>query len=305
MQPQKTRIEAVDIARGTALLAMAIYHFTWDLDFFGYIDPGTSVTGGWKVFARAIASSFLFLVGVSLYLAHGNGVRLQPFLRRLAVIAGAAAAITAITYWMFPDAFIFFGILHHIAVASVLGLAALRLPILALCVLAGCVVAAPHFVFAPFLDQPVFWWTGLSRNMPGSNDYIPIFPWLSAVLLGIAATKSADRSGLLVRIGALRPARGPRLVGALGRRSLLFYLVHQPVLFSSVWLFAQVLPPDRSAFFMQACTTQCMSGNEEPFCRAFCSCVLEEARAEGRAEALYEPKRDEETEAWLRNLAFR
>ncbi len=61
----KSRIEAIDIARGAALVAMAVYHFGWDLEFFGYMDAGTTVTGGWRLFARSIATSFLFLVGVS------------------------------------------------------------------------------------------------------------------------------------------------------------------------------------------------------------------------------------------------
>ena len=40
---------------------MAVYHFTWDLEFFGYAEPGMTAVGGWKMFARCIASSFLFL----------------------------------------------------------------------------------------------------------------------------------------------------------------------------------------------------------------------------------------------------
>ena len=76
------RITAIDAARGVALIAMAIYHFTWDLQFFGYLEPGTATTGGWKLFARCIASSFLFLVGVGLVLAHGHGIRWPGFGRR-------------------------------------------------------------------------------------------------------------------------------------------------------------------------------------------------------------------------------
>ncbi|MGB5799766.1 MAG: heparan-alpha-glucosaminide N-acetyltransferase domain-containing protein, partial [Mesorhizobium sp.] len=37
--PASKRIVAIDVARGLALLAMASYHFTWDLGFFGYTDP--------------------------------------------------------------------------------------------------------------------------------------------------------------------------------------------------------------------------------------------------------------------------
>jgi uncharacterized membrane protein len=41
------RIVAIDIARGAALLAMASYHFTWDLEFFGYADAGLTAFGPW------------------------------------------------------------------------------------------------------------------------------------------------------------------------------------------------------------------------------------------------------------------
>jgi len=302
VQPGKSRIEIVDIARGVALVAMAIYHFTWDLDFFGYLDPGTSVTGGWKIFARSIASSFLFLVGVSLFLAHAKTFRARPFFRRLAQIAGSAAAITLVTYFLFPDSFIFFGILHNIALASLLGLAALRLPIPMLLVLAAAIVAAPHYVHASFLDHPLFWWTGLANNVPASNDYIPIFPWFGAVLLGIAAAKVADSSGLLTRLAEVRPGNKVPLLGATGRHSLLFYLLHQPVLISCVWLFAQVMPPDRGPTFLEACTAQCIPQRGEAFCRAYCGCVLDDATAQGRRDDIFIVEPDDETRAWLENL---
>ena len=115
------RIEAIDIARALALVAMAIFHFTWDLENFGYLTPGLTEHGGWRLFARCIASSFLFLVGVSLVLANRNGIRWPAFWKRFAMIVVAAAAITLVTLYVTPDAFIFFGILHEIALASLLG----------------------------------------------------------------------------------------------------------------------------------------------------------------------------------------
>ena len=78
-------------ARGLAIAAMAVFHFAWDLEFFGYAPVGMTRETGWMLFARAIASSFLFLVGVSLFLAHGGGLRRASFLKRFAMVAGAAA----------------------------------------------------------------------------------------------------------------------------------------------------------------------------------------------------------------------
>ena len=39
------RIPLIDQLRALALVAMAVYHFTWDLGFFGYIEPDTATTG--------------------------------------------------------------------------------------------------------------------------------------------------------------------------------------------------------------------------------------------------------------------
>jgi hypothetical protein len=82
----KGRIGALDTLRGIALIAMASYHFTWDLEMFGYLDPGTATQGWWRLYARAIASSFLFLAGFSLYLAHRRGVHWPSFGKRFAMV---------------------------------------------------------------------------------------------------------------------------------------------------------------------------------------------------------------------------
>src|SRR5690606_12637101 len=130
---------------------------------------------------------------VSLFLAHGSGVRWTGFLRRLAMVAGAAAAISIATFLAVPDAFIFFGILHQIALASLFGLTFLRLPWALTLVAAAAVIAAPHFLRSSFFDHPAWWWVGLSTSLPRSNDYVPVFPWFGAVLAGIAAAGLAMR----------------------------------------------------------------------------------------------------------------
>jgi hypothetical protein len=70
----KTRIPAIDVAKGVALVAMAIYHFVWDLEFFGWVAPFTIQQSGWVIFARSIAASFLFLVGINMVLTYTRGI---------------------------------------------------------------------------------------------------------------------------------------------------------------------------------------------------------------------------------------
>ncbi|WP_295813685.1 DUF1624 domain-containing protein [uncultured Nitratireductor sp.] len=302
----KSRIDAIDIARGGALIAMAVYHFGWDLEFFGYMDAGTTVTGGWRLFARSIATSFLFLVGVSLFLAHEPQIRWNGFLKRLAMIVAAAAAISAATWFAFPSGFIFFGILHHIAMASLLGLAFLRAPAWLLLVFAVGLTAAPHFLSAPVFDTPALWWVGLSTFRPPSNDYVPLVPWFAAVLAGMGAARIARDTGFLQWLGLIRPARWHIPFTFAGRHSLAFYLLHQPILIGCVWVLAQVWPPAQEPVEMRftgACASQCQETRDETFCAAYCACFTDTLKVENRLDAVMSDAPGSETQSRLSEIA--
>jgi uncharacterized membrane protein len=227
----RRRVQALDMARGTALAAMAVYHFSWDLDFYGLADiPVTSATG-WIVFARMIAGSFLGLVGVGLVMAARGGINWRGYGWRLAQIVAAAAGITIATRFAFPGAFIFFGILHAIALFSVLALAFLRLPVVLMLACAALAFAAPPLLSGPLFDRPWLLWTGLGTFFPPSNDYVPLFPWFGATLAGMALARLLDQAGTWEKLSSWRPETAiARLAAFAGRHSLLVYLAHQPVL---------------------------------------------------------------------------
>jgi uncharacterized membrane protein len=230
------RIVALDLARAGALVAMAVFHFVFDLEMFGFVAPGTVMQPGWRWLAYLTAGSFLFLVGVGLWLGHGRGIRWRGYWRRLGMIVAAALVITAATRVAMPDAFIFFGILHSIAVASLLGLAFLRVPVVILIALGVAVIWLPQVARFAVFDAPWFWWTGLQAVGVRSVDYVPVFPWFGPVLFGIAAAKMMEGAGLWARLAAWRAGPVARALAVPGRHSLLVYLVHQPVLISLVWL---------------------------------------------------------------------
>jgi uncharacterized membrane protein len=272
------RIELVDFARGSALLAMFAFHFAYDLSYFGLIETDIPAEHGWRWFARLIAGSFLTLVGVSLVLATRGGLNRAAFLKRLAMVAGAALLVTLGTRIAMPDAFIFFGILHHVAVGSVLALPFLALP-------TGVVVAAVPVAFAlPWLvdhslfDRTGLVWLGLSELPVRSADFVPVFPWFGCVLAGIVLARlflPRARSSAALRWRARSlPAR--TLVWG-GRNSLLVYLVHQPVFIGVIMLAAQftsVPAPDERPF-MLSCQRGCASGTLSPeLCRRICGCTV-------------------------------
>jgi len=107
---------------------MAAFHLIWDLGNFGYIDRDFPYSPSVKLFGHAIAIAFLFIVGVSLVVARARGAGSRAFWRRFFLIAGAAALVSLGTYIAFPQAFVFFGILHCIALASLLAAPLLPLP---------------------------------------------------------------------------------------------------------------------------------------------------------------------------------
>ena len=279
------RITLIDTLRGVALVAMATYHFSWDLEFFGYLEPGTATQGFFRIYARVIASSFLFLVGVSLVLAHFPQIRWRSIWYLFAVVAGAALAISLATRIAFSNEWIYFGILHNIALSSLIGLAFLHLPVL---FTAGAVVAIVAAMIVNYglipgiLDSSAFntrllGWLGFAEIPPRSNDYVPLFPWIAALLAGIATARLAVSRNWLPRLAALQAA--PNLLSKAGRHSLVIYLVHQPLLISAVYLFSLMQPappPDPRVGYMLSCETACRGENNDPgLCQRFCGCTAD------------------------------
>lgn len=237
----KTRMEVLDVARGIALVAMTIFHFGFDLELLGIKEQGFISQPHWKYFARSIASSFLFLTGFSLYLAHSNGIRWQGWSVRMAKIVVSALIITIATYFATPNQYIFFGILHAIAFASLAGLLFLRLPWFIIVMIAVGVFTMHYIGRTQVLDEPYWYWTGLSAITPNSSDYVPVFPWFSAPLMGIAFAKLSQQNNWLEALSQPQFNSKPaRLLKFMGRNSLVYYLLHQPImigiLFGVLWL---------------------------------------------------------------------
>lgn len=306
------RIPLIDTARGVALIAMASYHFTWDLEFFGYIEPGTVTQGLWKIYARCIASSFLFLVGVSLVLAHRPQIRWHSFAKRLGMVAAAAIVISIGTYIALPDEWIFFGILHNITVSSLIALAFLPLPpvltgLVGLLLILGMVVN--NWILPGVLNHELFdtrWlaWLGFAETTPRSNDYVPVFPWLAAVLMGVSVAGFLRNSGGFSRLANLQ--KGQNLLTKAGQRSLIFYLLHQPILIGIVYLASLVIPPpapDLVKDYVKNCTPACVAEtNDTALCQKFCSCTANGLANQSLLGPMYKGEISSQTDERVQNI---
>ncbi len=282
MTAVRQRLPGIDILRGVAVAAMILYHFAWDLRFFGLIATDIVNHPLWMAFARAIAGSFLFLSGVSLALMADGGLDRSAFLRRLGLIAGAALLVTLATWLAIPRSFIFFGILHCIAVSSLVALPLLRLPLAAIAGVAAAFIALPFVASHALFDLPLLQWLGLGTRMPVANDYVPVFPWTGLALLGVAAGRRiAAQPPAWLR---LTPAGPVAHVAVAGRWSLAIYLVHQPILLALLWLAAQGLAPAGSPDattreFRASCQNSCrQAGGGPELCVRYCDCAEGEIR---------------------------
>jgi uncharacterized membrane protein len=229
------RLVGLDIARSAALLGMVCFHIVFDLQMFGYLPFGTTLHPVFYWHARLVAGSFLFLAGVSLWLAHGQGIRWPAFWRRWIKLVAAAALVTVATYVALPEYFVYFGILHCIAASSLIGLFALRLPAAAVAALGAVIMVASYILPDPAFNAPLLRFIGLATEPAMTVDFEPLFPWVGPFLLGLASAKWASARGLLHRL-ALSDTPVLRRLAWPGQHSLVVYLIHQPILIALIWV---------------------------------------------------------------------
>ncbi len=272
------RLAAIDVLRGIAVAGMVVYHFSWDLWNNGLIATDVIGDPGWKAFARTVAGTFIALVGFNLVLAHRNGFRRGLFLRRLAIIAGAAVLVSIGTRFFMGEDFVYFGILHCIAVSSVLALPFLRVPAWTTAIVAAACIAAPFFLMNPLFDAAPLLWIGLSPNPRPTVDYVPLLPWFGVALGGVAAARFALDTGLIERLALWRPASGWRPLIFAGRWSLPIYLIHQPLLIGLLYVAMPLIGNSDAILarkFMDQCTRSCQQSAAQPeVCPATCGCVV-------------------------------
>lgn len=196
------------------------------------------------------------------------------------MVAAAAFAISIATWFATPQSFIYFGILHQIALASLLGLLFLRLPAGLVLIAAAIIIGLPQIFRSDIFDPRYLAWLGFAAAPPASNDFVPVFPWFGAVLIGLGVAKLAEGLGWLQTIQrAVASSGGP--LGWLGRHSLAFYLIHQPALIGLVWTAAQFVPPHiepPEVAFRNQCEAACAESREAEFCVRYCDCVLDELK---------------------------
>lgn len=245
-RPAGARYAGLDVLRGLAMVWMTAFHFCFDLAYFGWWRQDFLHDPFWTGQRTAIVSLFLLCVGLGQALAWQQAVSWPRFLRRWGQIAGCALLVSAGSYLMFPRSFIHFGVLHGVAVMLLVarfsagwrvrwlwlaGALALAMPWLA-----GWWLRGPLIDAAPALNGRALNWLGLVTRKPFTEDYVPVFPWLGVVWWGMALGRWRLRRPALPLAGPVAGVAAP--LAWLGRHSLSYYMLHQPVMIGALSLLA-------------------------------------------------------------------
>ena len=215
------------------MLWMAAFHFSFDLDHFGLTQQNFHTDPFWTIQRLCIVSAFLFCAGIGQAVAIDQHQSRARFWRRWSRVVVCAVLVTFGSALMFPRSFISFGVLHGIAVMLVV----MRFSAGAgrwLWLLGALALVLPQLVQHAWFDTRWTNWIGLVTRKPNTEDYVPVLPWLGVMWWGLAAGQwllAEHRSWLT---GALPQVLRPLAV--LGRWSLSFYMLHQPVLIGALAL---------------------------------------------------------------------
>lgn len=241
------RYPFIDSVRGAALISMILYHGAWDLVFFMNPDwPWFTGTAGY-LWQQSICWSFIVVSGYCWSLG-------KQRLKRGIIVFGAGALIWAVTVFFMPEQPIIFGILTFLGTAMLLMIPLRRLlehippgaGLFASLLLFGLFrnindgyLGFEHLNIAP-LPQSLYQGTlSAFLGFPGpdffSADYFSLFPWFFLFLSGYFLFRSME--GKLDFLRVLKWNFPP--FSFAGRHALLFYLIHQPVLYGAVRLFSE------------------------------------------------------------------
>ena len=231
----KERVWELDALRGICIIGMIVVHFFYDLSMFG---AKAIHLPGWFLFIRQYGHVlFVLISGICATFAS------RSTLRRGLVVFGCGLLVSYVTFFMdyilgFTNLRIWFGILHMLGLCMLLYPVFRKLPFWALALLGAAFVALGFWLETQTVAVDFLFPIGLrSASFYVGSDYFPLFPGLGWFLIGAAVGKTAYRSkqSLLPKVNADNPIlRGLRFVG---KHSLWFYLLHQPVLFGIVFLF--------------------------------------------------------------------
>lgn len=246
----KNRIIILDELRGIAILMMIAYHTLYSMEFlFGYSNIQLLQNPFLKGFQISIGVLFITISGISSYLSDHNftnGIK----------VGLVAIAITIATTFVIYSERILFGVLHFLATMMIFSgfykqfkpKWKIKVKFYTYFVIACTLLFIACYNipkgYIGFLNYRLLLPKNLYKNFftsilgfPSSNffsaDYYPIIPWVFLFVLGFCLGPILKRN---------LNFQNSKIIGkysfltVLGKRSLIIYLVHQPIIIALLFV---------------------------------------------------------------------
>ena len=229
------RYTALDAIRWTSVLGMIFFHANYLLEYIFIQDIIPFWDGFWNILRYMIVITFIFLAGfvsVLSFQRNSIGEIIQKTLKRTGILSLLALSVTIVTYLFIPEFGISWGILHFLALASLIGIFIIRSWYLAF--ILGIFVLSFPYISSLDIASVFLIPIGFPPWDYASADYYPLIPWFGYYLIGQGMGYIFIRYQLLKYLDWNLSENNPFTF--LGRYALIIYMIHVPILYGVFWI---------------------------------------------------------------------
>lgn len=229
------RYTALDILRWISVFGMIFFHANYLLEYVFNQDVISLWDGFWMILRYMVVITFISLAGfVSVLSLQKNSIDMiiQKTLKRTVILSLLAMSVTLVTYLFIPEFGISWGILHFLALASLIGIFTVRSWYLAF-ILGVLVIVFPYVVSLDITSVfliPI----GFPPWDYVSADYYPLIPWFGYYFIGQGISYIFIRYQLLSYLDWQLSEHS--FFTFLGRNALVIYMIHVPILYGLFWM---------------------------------------------------------------------
>jgi uncharacterized membrane protein len=211
------RIYLLDNVRGIAFILMFISHIFYFYDISNDYATNTSNGPITKHLGSIARTTFIILAGFSVYMSYNNNNKqsIKKRIKRSGEILAHAGFISLVSYLLYPDNFVRFGILHFIALGTLI-----ISPLASSTLFAIIVLLISLNIKYPHVNNIIDTITGSHVNY-NMMDYFPLNKWLPIMLGGLIAGQNIDVNKLNIPF-----LKDKSILTTIGQNSLNLYTGH-------------------------------------------------------------------------------
>lgn len=209
----------IDYWKSFAIFAMIIYHFIFDLNFFNLLKIDLSLP---LIRFIQLFSGLSFILISGLLFSYNFSTK---FPTKRFIVLSLVAFLISITTWIYPNqSYIKFGIIHFLALSTLIGYFTQNLPQTNKLILGSLIILLGFYFQTISTNLPFLFFLNILTPDFSSLDFYPFFPFFGIFLLG------QYLSSKLFLFNFLNFLPRNSIFEKISKHSLLIYLLHQPLL---------------------------------------------------------------------------